>query len=339
MGSDGREARMSRTKLVLPLGLALAGTTLSFAGCSGPAAAPASQDTGVEPPRAFADPSPTPRVTATPAPTPVPTLPPTPTTPPSPLETPTPAPVDTGASGTPAVATPTPLPTDDLGGLLGGGGGSGTVGVPTAGPGGGGLFIPRFTEDVVPILKTHCAQCHTPAGPGSFAMFAADGTPDYATIHAKMGQMLQAIDAKRMPPDQTKPVTTQETAMLRAWQSVGAPPEPVPGPAGLPGEPTPTPLPTATPLPTVQTISFFKHVAPILQAHCATCHSFNGAGSGSLLLFGATSQPNYSQIKQRINDITDSIEKGRMPKDAPGAVSHDELVTLKVWALAGSPNN
>jgi mono/diheme cytochrome c family protein len=200
--------------------------------------------------------------------------------------------------------------------------------------------VPRFVEDVVPILREKCATCHVTGGPGAFAMFDAAGTPQYQVIHDHMGAMLSAIDAKRMPPNGTT-VSAAQVAMLRAWQAVGAPPEPTATPTPPPpGQPLPSTLPTGTPVPGLQTISFNQHVVPILQNHCANCHGFGGSGSGQLLMFGATRRAVHGQISVRINDIISSIEAGRMPPlVAPGTVTTDEINTLKLWAAAGAPNN
>ncbi|MDB5097344.1 MAG: hypothetical protein JWM80_1765 [Cyanobacteria bacterium RYN_339] len=196
-----------------------------------------------------------------------------------------------------------------------------------------------FTADVVPILRTHCSQCHVTGGIGPFAMFDAAGTPQYQTVHDRISAMVAAIEGNRMPLGKPGTVPADQLAKLKAWSAAGAPKDPDPNATPTPVGQTPAPVSTPTPNPTRATVSFKNHVVPILNAHCAGCHSFGGQGAGKVLMFGATGLPNYRQISDNIGDMVEMIQTGKMPKGAPGSVPASEIQALKDWSAAGKPNN
>lgn len=82
---------------------------------------------------------------------------------------------------------------------------------------------PSFRNDVVPVLRQHCAACHGPAGPGPFAMFDDQGNPRYEVIRARMPDMIGAVRQGRMPLGRPGAVPSPQVETLEAWQRAGAP--------------------------------------------------------------------------------------------------------------------
>ena len=86
------------------------------------------------------------------------------------------------------------------------------------------------------------------------------------------------------------------------------------------------------------TVSFDKHIKPIITAKCVTCH-FPGNPSGAPGDFN-----NYTElkakadaglIKARVFDHVPSI----MPQAAAPQLTSGELDLIKCWLDAGAPNN
>jgi hypothetical protein len=80
-----------------------------------------------------------------------------------------------------------------------------------------------FQAQVVPVLRAHCARCHVVGGTGPFAMFDADGTPRFQTVHDRIRTVVEAIETKYMPLDAPGSVTAAEIQVLRAWRDAQAP--------------------------------------------------------------------------------------------------------------------
>lgn len=81
-----------------------------------------------------------------------------------------------------------------------------------------------FQTDVVPIVRARCAQCHT-AGRAAqgYEFFDADGNPQHAVVKARIGEMVAAIKAGRMPLNAPGSLSATEIATLEAYRDAGAP--------------------------------------------------------------------------------------------------------------------
>jgi len=84
-------------------------------------------------------------------------------------------------------------------------------------------------------------------------------------------------------------------------------------------------------------VSFKSQVVPILQAHCAKCHT-EGRPS-PFAMFNKDGTPNQATVAFRITDMIGAIRTGKMPKDAPGSVTSAEIATLEAWAAQGAQDN
>ena len=95
-----------------------------------------------------------------------------------------------------------------------------------------------FTEDVAPILASHCAACHRPGGIGPFSLL------DYDAARERAAQIAEATGGRVMPP--WKPVappgafegerrlSDAEIGVLARWAAAGAPQGPPKAPAAPP---------------------------------------------------------------------------------------------------------
>ncbi|HEV3386506.1 MAG TPA: redoxin family protein [Gemmata sp.] len=91
-------------------------------------------------------------------------------------------------------------------------------------------------------------------------------------------------------------------------------------------------------LPKNGAVTFYKHVAPILNAHCVVCHR-----SGEVGPFSLTS---YNQSRRWAGDIKEYTENRQMPPWMPAhglpmkgerKLTSAEIATLAAWSDAGAP--
>jgi mono/diheme cytochrome c family protein len=81
-----------------------------------------------------------------------------------------------------------------------------------------------FGTDVVPVLQAKCAACHTAggAGAGKVLMFSGSTEPQYETIKASIGLMIQKIEALEMPPGASEgTVSAASLQLLKTWRDEG----------------------------------------------------------------------------------------------------------------------
>lgn len=108
-------------------------------------------------------------------------------------------------------------------GVLGGMAGCQWTGTPAAtGP---GVKAASFRGEVVPVLRQHCAGCHTLGRPGAqrVPMFDADGEALYEGLKPHFYHMLYTIETGQMPKGRPGTVAPAETLRLKAWWDAGMP--------------------------------------------------------------------------------------------------------------------
>lgn len=87
-------------------------------------------------------------------------------------------------------------------------------------------------------------------------------------------------------------------------------------------------------------VTYWGAIAPIMEAHCTSCHTEGGIGPMPLTTF--------ADVKTRLGDIVDQTSSRHMPPWLPDpracapllhsrAMSADEISTLKRWAEVGAP--
>lgn len=97
--------------------------------------------------------------------------------------------------------------------------------------------------------------------------------------------------------------------------------------------------PGTTPPPPVgfcDTITFAKHIKPIIDASCATpgCHVNGGGGSGDFTVYAnILSKVNAGSFKMRVFDSPQN------PMPASGMLPQKQLDLIKCWLDKGALNN
>lgn len=82
------------------------------------------------------------------------------------------------------------------------------------------------------------------------------------------------------------------------------------------------------------TVTFTKHIKPIIDNNCTSCHSPLGGQSPDLTTYDLLkSQVDAGRIKARVIDQNPSV----MPQG--GALPANEINLIKCWLDAGAPNN
>jgi mono/diheme cytochrome c family protein len=79
--------------------------------------------------------------------------------------------------------------------------------------------------DVVPLLQAKCASCHSTGGAGAVKvlMFSgANAEPQYETIKAAIGTMIEKVTDQQMPPPESG-ITVSDTSLqlLKTWRDEG----------------------------------------------------------------------------------------------------------------------
>ncbi len=102
--------------------------------------------------------------------------------------------------------------------------------------------LPTYHRDIAPVLEARCTECHSSGGVAPFSL------DNYASARKRGEDMLEEIDAMRMPPWHAAPgklefmnenhVEPEEKALLQRWLETGAAegiaekrPDPIPAPA------------------------------------------------------------------------------------------------------------
>jgi tetratricopeptide (TPR) repeat protein len=87
--------------------------------------------------------------------------------------------------------------------------------------------IVTFSEDVAPLMRRYCVECHHPGGPGPFDLTT------YPSARQRARQIVEATAARYMPPWQAESdyggfvgqphPTDAEVDVIRRWMEAGAP--------------------------------------------------------------------------------------------------------------------
>lgn len=88
----------------------------------------------------------------------------------------------------------------------------------------------------------------------------------------------------------------------------------------------PAPLSPSSPI-NPDSITYDRHVRPIIERHCAECHILGASGGVKL--------DTYDRVKSRIDLIITVTETGYMPKTGP-RLTGEQVDTLKAWKLGNA---
>jgi hypothetical protein len=215
-----------------------------------------------------------------------------------------------------------------------------------------------FVKDVAPILTQRCGGCHIAKASGKLSM------KDYETLmkgHPVNGiivapgnppgsVLLEMIEAGQMPPDGGVP--PQELRILTTWVAEGAQFDGTNPKANLnrlaKGDASPTPEPppmNATPTGN-ESVSFARHIAPLLVENCNGCHFRPNQVRGGLnftmfagLMDGGDNGPPITpgQPEQSllIGKLKGTADGAQMPQGRP-AFSDEQIAMFEKWIAEGA---
>ena len=83
-----------------------------------------------------------------------------------------------------------------------------------------------YSQDVVPILRAYCFNCHSTGGSGDnyLALFDQNGMDDYNTISGNISAIVSVASlSSTQPPHDSLSVTSDEISQLDDWEQAGCP--------------------------------------------------------------------------------------------------------------------
>ncbi|MFM8379406.1 MAG: c-type cytochrome domain-containing protein [Planctomycetia bacterium] len=213
-----------------------------------------------------------------------------------------------------------------------------------------------FTQQVAPVLLTHCGGCHVSGRKGGFQMQSYAALMQAGVVQpgaANASRLVEVIETGDMPRGGGR-VAPQELALLMAWISAGAPfdgPDPT-SPLGAPAAVAAAPgAPAASPAAPVALkpgdVSFAFEIAPLLLKNCAGCHDDDqpearfsmttfarlstGGRSGTPFVAGRAAD---SLLVRKIKGAS-GIEGQRMPSSKP-PLSPEAIALVEKWIDQGA---
>ncbi len=183
-----------------------------------------------------------------------------------------------------------------------------------------------FQRDVLPIFLSNCATsgCHDTFS-HSDGYILSDyanivkkgivvGSPSRSTLYTIMLSSSREI----MPPRPQSPLSSAQTDIISRWIAQGA---------------RNTDCSTA-PCDTVA-ISFTKHILPILDRSCVSCHSGPSANAG-IILTNYPAVVQWARSGALLGVITKSIGYSPMPPNS--TLDACSLAQIRAWINQGMPN-
>jgi len=212
-----------------------------------------------------------------------------------------------------------------------------------------------FTQQVAPVLMTHCGGCHVSGRKGGFQMQSYAGLMQAGVVQrgaANASRVVEVIETGDMPRGGGR-VAPQELALLAAWINAGAAfdgPDPT-APLGAANVAAAPPGAATTPVAPAALkpgdVSFAFEIAPLLLKNCAGCHDADqpearfsmttfarlstGGRSGTPFVAGRAAD---SLLVRKIKGAS-GIEGQRMPIGKP-PLSADAIAIIEKWIDQGA---
>jgi formylglycine-generating enzyme required for sulfatase activity len=200
-----------------------------------------------------------------------------------------------------------------------------------------------FNQQVKPILESACVHCHgTEKDKGDFKLHTWEdaaagnengpgitkGDPTKSSIYTTL--ILPADDDLVMPPEKEGLLDPSQIAVIKQWIEEGAD-----WPAGVTLKHTPR-------------ISFEKHIQPILEQNCVSCHNpekdkgdwilsskkeafETGENAPNIIAFNAAKSAIYTST-----DLPEDDDDLMPPVKSGGPLKKDEIAMLKAWVDQGA---
>ena len=199
-----------------------------------------------------------------------------------------------------------------------------------------------FSQHIKPILESACLHCHNKDNAegdlrldslaaairgGSSGTALSPGKPDESPLLKFM--LLPPDDERFMPPEES-PLDQSQTGLIRQWIEQGAD------------------WPSSVTLEIQPRIDFKKHVQPILERNCVSCHrdenleaEFNlttrstafasGDNAPAITPFDAQSSPLYTLTRLPKDD-----DQLMPPANSGGPLATEAMETLRLWIAQGA---
>jgi len=191
-----------------------------------------------------------------------------------------------------------------------------------------GVGVISFTEDVLPILQSNCAQpgCHDAATQSEgYNITSYQAIMSTSTLATKglASKFWKVINENEMPQYPSPPLTSAQKAIIKQWIEQGSQNTTCSHTCGCDSV----------------NVSFAAKLAPIIQTHCVGCHN-NSSQQGGVNLSG------YANVKAQIDNgkfmKTIKWQTGAgivaMPLNAT-KLSDCTIGKFQSWVNAGAPNN
>lgn len=218
-----------------------------------------------------------------------------------------------------------------------------------------------FVKDVVPILTQRCGGCHVAKASGRFSMKDYEslmkGHPVNGIVVAPGNPpgsvLLEMIESEQMPPSGGVPA--QEYQTLVTWVAEGAKfdgADPKTNLGALSGDPSmatmkPEPEAPMIALPTGnESVSFARHIAPLLVENCSGCHFRPGQVRGGLnfTLFTGLMDGGDSGPAVNPGSGSQSLLIGKLKGTAGGAqmpmgrnpLTDEQIAVIEKWIDEGA---
>jgi len=210
-----------------------------------------------------------------------------------------------------------------------------------------------FTQQVAPLLVTHCGGCHVSGRKGGFQMQSYAGLMQAGVVQrgaANASRLVEVIETGDMPRGGGR-VGPQELALIAAWINAGAafdgpdPTAPLGAAAAAPPGSATTPVAPVALKP--GDVSFAFEIAPLLLKNCAGCHDADqpearfsmttfarlstGGRSGTPFVAGRAAD---SLLVRKIKGAS-GIEGQRMPIGKP-PLSPEAIALIEKWIDQGA---
>lgn len=213
-----------------------------------------------------------------------------------------------------------------------------------------------FTTQVAPLLVNHCGRCHVNRASGGLSMASyrtllagSDGGPVLSKGRAGASRLIEVIQSGEMPRGGGQ-VPANDLALLAGWIDQGAAFDGenesrlLTELAAATGQASMAMRLEVTPPRGNESVSFTRHIAPVLVEHCATCHGGNqpsarlgldrfnrllpGGNSGPIIAVG---RPDESLLLAKLR----GQEGARMPLRQP-ALPEEAIAAFATWVAEGA---
>lgn len=187
-----------------------------------------------------------------------------------------------------------------------------------------------FNTVILPLFLANCATsgCHDSktAAEGydltTYQKIVKKGIVAGNSKNSKLYSVMMITGKDRMPPAPNSPMSSDKTQLIAQWIDQGA--------KNIVCE-------TSTTGTTAQTVSYSKHLVPVLDYYCLGCHN-NSAASGGVKLAGYANVLTYAKSGKLYGALAHQNGYVAMPS-TDVKLTDCQIGLFKQWIDLGMPNN